>query len=490
MKKKFCSILLSSYLLILAFSTTANTNFLVFISLPFFWLLCSEQPNKKSASFVSFCSIFCLFFFNTYYLSHNINNGWCIVIVVSLIYAIFYIPFGILVWFTMKKSYSFLWPLLWITFEHLRAYIVPFPYGKTAYVSFNWGMSQFAEYIGVTGLGIIIAYLAYIMNRVFWSLQKKRRGKAVLYLLVFFFCFISINSLGTKRKLEIQNLTNSGINVLLIQGGYPYIKESSIEVETRKSDAYLSLLQSWREKNFEKSVDVVIFPENTLSGVTMINEPLFLNFSNTTQLIPNLEFYAESLKQLKLFTPVIIGGTTSPSYESEEEYNSACYFRVSDKQDEMYKTREFYHKRKLIPFSEYVPEIKFVKDLAKMMLGYIPYLTYGSDRENKIFNIQGMKVQTLICWEVGFPQLLGKDVDFFVNISNEAWVVESTEAVRQSKIARQFRAIETRKSVVHCGNAGGSCITDPTGETIQEMPYKTPGILYLSVPLTKKSDKP
>ena len=72
-----------------------------------------------------------------------------------------------------------------------------------------------------------------------------------------------------------------------------------------------------------------------------------------------------------------------------------------------------------------------------------------------------------ICFEDAFPEIIRKDVikgaHFLVNLSSDAWFLDSAELRQHSDIA-VFRAVETRRPLIRATNTGISSIIDPTGK--------------------------
>ncbi|MFH0943768.1 MAG: nitrilase-related carbon-nitrogen hydrolase, partial [Planctomycetota bacterium] len=76
------------------------------------------------------------------------------------------------------------------------------------------------------------------------------------------------------------------------------------------------------------------------------------------------------------------------------------------------------------------------------------------------------RFSTTICYENCYPgygaRSARQEVDFLVNLSNEAWFRESVE-FDQMDAATRFRAIEARRSVVRVTNSGISAVYDAVG---------------------------
>ncbi len=123
-----------------------------------------------------------------------------------------------------------------------------------------------------------------------------------------------------------------------------------------------------------------------------------------------------------------------------------------------------YDKIHLVPFGEYVPLREVLFFVNKLVEG-IGDFRRGS--EYTVFEINQRRFFVLICYEAIFPSLVRKfgDVDFMVNITNDAWFGSSSGPYQHAEIAR-VRAIEMRRPLVRVANSGVSEVVDITGRTI------------------------
>jgi len=80
--------------------------------------------------------------------------------------------------------------------------------------------------------------------------------------------------------------------------------------------------------------------------------------------------------------------------------------------------------------------------------------------------VNGMRFGVLICFESIFPGYVRKFVkegaDFMVNITDDSWFGRTVGPYEHARMAT-LRAIETRRTLVRCGNTGISYIVTPDG---------------------------
>jgi apolipoprotein N-acyltransferase len=128
---------------------------------------------------------------------------------------------------------------------------------------------------------------------------------------------------------------------------------------------------------------------------------------------------------------------------------------------------EYYAKRHLVPFGEYVP----LRPLLGWIDKFVPIgsdFTPGADAAPILvpFPSGPAAFGPLICYEDLFPGLARASVrsgsDVLVVLTNDAWYGEE-EAAYQHAAHSVLRAVETRRPVLRCGNAGWSGWVDEFG---------------------------
>jgi apolipoprotein N-acyltransferase len=131
----------------------------------------------------------------------------------------------------------------------------------------------------------------------------------------------------------------------------------------------------------------------------------------------------------------------------------------------------WYAKRTLVPFGEYVPfPFKWIPGLRKLVG---PVGSFEKGNEAKVFKIPSnkegrsdLKIGSLICYEDIFPNLcrdkVSSEADLFFVTTNDAWF--GKEGCAEQHAAHSvLRAIETQKPFIRCGNAGWSGWIDSRG---------------------------
>ena len=142
----------------------------------------------------------------------------------------------------------------------------------------------------------------------------------------------------------------------------------------------------------------------------------------------------------------------------------------------------YYRKRKLVPFGEFVPLQRFFPFIKK----FVPIEgSFIAGNEPEVLPLEVGEniyhVGSLICYEDIFPSLARETVragaDFLFVATNNAWYGEEGGAYQHAAHS-VLRAVETRRPVIRCGNAGWSGWIDEYGNVRKIMLDPSNGIYF------------
>jgi apolipoprotein N-acyltransferase len=162
--------------------------------------------------------------------------------------------------------------------------------------------------------------------------------------------------------------------------------------------------------------------------------------------------------------PLMLG---SIAIENENQPNEQWFNGVFVVSPDFGVQHDFYAKRHLVPFGEYIPLHSLLGWLKKV----VPIggdFSPGLDSSPLIVNLHGDPVVfgPLICYEDVFPQLgrysARANSSALVVVTNDAWYGENGAAYQHAAHS-VLRAVETRRPVLRCGNAGWSGWIDEFG---------------------------
>jgi len=138
-----------------------------------------------------------------------------------------------------------------------------------------------------------------------------------------------------------------------------------------------------------------------------------------------------------------------------------------------------YSKIHLVPFGEWFPYEKWFPPI-KRLVEEFGGSSFIPGRNPEIFNIDGLKFGTLICYEGIFFKLCRKyrrlSADFLVNITNDGWT-DNYNGHYQHYSASIFRAVENGIWLLRAGNSGVTAIINPKGQVISTMPILKKGYM-------------
>ena len=146
-----------------------------------------------------------------------------------------------------------------------------------------------------------------------------------------------------------------------------------------------------------------------------------------------------------------------------------------------------YAKRQLVPFGEYIPFRGLISGFSS--LPALQPVDFTPGRSAVVFNVGPIRLGDVICYEVGFDQLVRSEVTAGANLlavqSNDAdFEIDGQlgETEQQTAMAR-IRAIESDRAVVYASTTGESTIIAPDGRLIAQSGIWRQAILNARVPL-------
>jgi apolipoprotein N-acyltransferase len=136
----------------------------------------------------------------------------------------------------------------------------------------------------------------------------------------------------------------------------------------------------------------------------------------------------------------------------------------------------YYDKMRLVPIAEYVPLRPVLGHFVRRLVQTVGGLDVAAGNRRTIFDIGGVRLAVLICYESLFPDLSRKAVaagaNVLVNLSNDASFGRSAEPYQVLAMS-VFRAVENRTPMVRVTNSGISALVTPLGEVAAATPLFT-----------------
>jgi apolipoprotein N-acyltransferase len=150
-------------------------------------------------------------------------------------------------------------------------------------------------------------------------------------------------------------------------------------------------------------------------------------------------------------------------------------------------TDPVYVKRQLVPFGEYIPWRGFISAFSS--LPKLQPVNFTAGHQPVVFGVGAIKLGDVICYEVGFDNLVRSEVNAGANLlalqSNDAdFEIDGQlgETEQQTAMAR-IRAIESDRAVIYASTTGESSIIAPDGAMIDSSGVWRQAVLDARVPL-------
>jgi apolipoprotein N-acyltransferase len=389
----------------------------------------------------------------------------------SVAEAVFTVPVGALIAAASRRLP--LWPAwaaaAWITGEALRGRFPfgGFPWGGIAFSQPDGPLLPSASLIGSAGLGFLTALAGFALAALSAALVRRPRaplrsaavlGSIVMLVLPFILALIGLATV--QRGTDAPTTT-----IAVIQGNVP---RPGLEFNAERR----AVLDLHAQQTHRLAEDVragrapeptlVIWPENSTDIDPYRNADANAVISSATA---------------DIGVPILVGAVVRGP-NAGEGYNMGIVW------DPVSGPGDTYIKRHPLPFGEYMPYRSFFRlfsDKVDLQRGtFLPGERPGN------FDIAGVQVGDVICFEVVYDELVRDVVDGGAQVlvvqTNNATFGYTNETYQQQAMSR-VRAVEHGRSVLIASTSGVSAVVRPDGTVESSIPLFTAGHLTPSVPL-------
>jgi apolipoprotein N-acyltransferase len=208
--------------------------------------------------------------------------------------------------------------------------------------------------------------------------------------------------------------------------------------------------------------DLVIWPENSTDIDPMLYPPVYQEIASAAAAIGR---------------PILVGAVLQ-----NPELNAGVLWLPGK------GPTTIYAKRRLVPFGEYIPFRSLISKITS--LTQLQGTPFTPGHKTVIFDVGQIRLGDIICYEVGFDDLVRSEVVAGANLlsmqSNDATFERegpiTAESGQQLAMAR-IRAVEFDRAVVVASTTGYSAIVAPDGQLISRTTMWTQAELEARVPL-------
>jgi apolipoprotein N-acyltransferase len=348
--------------------------------------------------------------------------------------------------------------LFWVALEFLFPLLFPW-YLANSQGAFPWFI-QTADLVGPYGASFIVMWFNAALYKAAFAPKRERREffwpvayAALALILSVVYGYQRLESVAEEmagaRKISVGSVqANVGVDL-----------KWNPELAKANLGKHVSLTAQLNE------VPAVIWPESAVE----------FWIPETLQVLP-----LELLPPLKSERANFIFGARSfrgkPGTASFRAFNTAFLT------DAKGRVLGRYHKQVLLAFGEYLPFAK--------LLSHLPALPFAdgftAGESPRVFHLQrGVRAAPLICYEDLMPDLVRRFVgetraNVLVNLTNDAWYGQSLGPWQHLWLA-QFRAIETRRSLLRVTNTGVTSLVNAKGEVTQVLPTFTAAVMQSEI---------
>jgi len=348
--------------------------------------------------------------------------------------------------------------LFWVTLEFWFPLLFPW-YLASSQSSFT-GFIQSGDLVGPYGASLIIMWANAVIYEMITVWRRNRECNwlpaalvSLLFLASLVYGFVRLNTL-TAVIASAPKLT-----VAAVQG--------NIEVGMK-----------WNPKQMKANLETHAELTRNINGAELVLWPESAIEEWLPETLPALPTpFVESLHLKDAY--FIFGARTFRGNAGTSDLKA---FNTAFLTDGNGRVLSRYHKQVLLAFGEYLP---FSSLLSKFpMMPFSDGFTPGVGPQT-LDLAGGVRIAPLICYEDLIPQLSRQFVkerkaNLLVNLTNDAWYGKSVAPWQHARLA-QWRAIETRRSLLRVTNTGVTALINAKGEIQVTLPIFTPTVLKTDV---------
>ncbi len=364
--------------------------------------------------------------------------------------------YGLLGWLAARipagrgVSLVLLLPALWTAMEWLRGWLLTgFPWLQLGYAQIDTPLAGYAPLLGVLGVSWLTALSAGL------SLRLAERG-AVRWISLSLILLIW----GGGWGLSLHDWTRPAgdpLRVALVQGNIPQAQKWAPD----QLGPSLVLYAQQSRPHLDR--DLIVWPETAVSAFQFRVDEGFLQ-----------PLEAELMRH----GGHLVFGVVQIDDEREHYYNAMVTLGdAPGEHAEGIDGRAHYHKRHLVPFTEYLPLKRVLWPLVELFT--IPMSDFSAGEGLPLMRVGPHLAGMSICYEDAFGNEMIQgmpEAEYLINASNDAWFGRSLAPYQHLQIAR-MRALETGRYLLRATNTGISAIVGPKGGLLKQSPLLTLDVL-------------
>lgn len=354
----------------------------------------------------------------------------------------------------------------WVLIEWTRTWLLSgFPWLPLA--ASQWerpSILQIAAYVGAYGVSFVLVAVnigfASYAHRLFREKDKTGLRKRSQEFFLAVFLLLACLNVHVQETFNRHRFSVPLGRVAMVQ---PYIPQA-VKWDPEKATGILDILEKTTLAAAASRPDLILWPEATTPWAVRGDM--------------SMKTFVESLSA-RAKVPILVGSIAieEPGQAAERWFNGAF---IVDPKTGLHA--DYYAKRHLVPFGEYVPLRPVLGWLSK----FVPVgedFQRGGNASPLLVSLQGAPtvIGALICYEDIYPRLARSSAlagaELLCIVTNNAWYGEGGAAYQHAAHS-VLRAVETRRPVLRCGNGGWSGWIDEFGTVRKVVLDKNRGIYF------------
>lgn len=349
---------------------------------------------------------------------------------------------------------------LWAAFEWSQNFgWWGIPWGKLALGQTKYILGiQNASWLGCYFITFVLVAVNFLLALALLNLTKKKIFKASLITAVSILAFQYASGALIWFTTDIEE--GETIKISCVQGNVSASNKWTSETMNQIMTAY----SEQTLKAAKEGAEIIVWPETAIPYD--ITDARYKKYADVC---------ANLAKETDTY--IIVGAYST---ENDKCYNSLICFSPDG---EIFDPK--YHKRRLVPFGEFVPLRGFfekaIPPLTEILITFDD--TYMGESAN-IMNIEDSNIGCLICFDSIYDGLTFDTVRNGAEViclsTNDSWF-SGSRAFQMHNSHAQLRAVESGRYITRSASTGISTIISPRGEVLAELGEDTEGIITYDV---------
>jgi apolipoprotein N-acyltransferase len=332
-------------------------------------------------------------------------------------------------------------PALWLLGEWWRGwFLTGFGWFALGYSQTDTWLSSLSPVIGQYGLGFLILLIAGALMTLLDGGKRERIAAGIVIVVVWGLGF-------ALRGVEWTQPYSRPISVAVVQGAIPQDEKWIAENLQSTLDRYQELTRQ------AHGARIIVWPESAIPDLA------------NNHIAYYRDVYAEASARGSSLIMGTLRAEENPKTGEKEYFNSVLAM------DRSSPGVAWHNKHHLVPFVEFFPVPKFVRNWLRLMA--LPYSDFNHGAaEQEPLEVAGQRVAASVCYEDGYgstqlPAL--RTATLLVNVTNDAWFRRSTARYQHLQISR-MRSMEAGRPTIRAANDGVSAVIGHRGEIITSAP--------------------